>query len=108
MPISEYNFKRAFIETMTGLTLSTMLQAIFFLYIHHHQPYMIIMIIHIINALTIIFLSFIIPFWSMSYTIGWAFGTYMLQSAKFIDLTEHIIYLVLTIPVIVRLIKGVT
>ncbi|MEM0265361.1 MAG: hypothetical protein QXO82_06145 [Candidatus Methanomethylicia archaeon] len=101
----EYTFKRAFIETMMGLILSTILQAIFFLYIHHQQPYTTIMIIHIINALTVIFLSFITPFLSMSYTLGWTFGTYALQSAKFIDLTEHIIYLILVIPVITKLIK---
>ncbi|MEM3541960.1 MAG: hypothetical protein QXZ54_02420 [Candidatus Methanomethylicia archaeon] len=101
----EYTFKRAFIETMMGLILSTILQAIFFLYIHHQQPYTTIMMIHIINALTVIFLSFITPFLSMSYTLGWTFGTYVLQSAKFIDLTEHIIYLILVIPVVTKLIK---
>jgi len=105
--MGEYDFKRIFVETVMGVVLSTILQAIFFLYLHH-QPYIIIFTIHFMNVLSIIALSFIAPFLAMSYTFGWTFGTYMLQSIRIIDLTEHIIYLVILIPVLYRLVKGVT
>lgn len=103
-----YDFKRAFIETISGVAIATLIQALFFIYIRHQQSYVTIIIIHMVNILLIIFLSFIIPFWSMSYNFGWTFGTFMLQSIGFIDVTEHILYLILIIPIIIRLIQGVT
>jgi len=100
MPSFESGLKRAIAEVITGIITLVIIETV----LNSYKVGWLMIIVNIISIILIIFLIDKIPFWSLTYLLGWLFGLALLSSL--LSLWEIILYFVIGVPLLIIKFKN--
>lgn len=101
----QYGFKRAIGEVITGVVTSAIVDAFA---TSGLLPSTYLLLFGLLNVIGIAALVFAMPFWGVTYLLGWIFRIWVMASSGLIGILEIILYVGVPIAVlIVRLVLWV-
>ena len=98
----EYGFKRAFVEIIGGIVTSIIVTA--FTNSGLLDPSY-VLLFNLLNVFGIIMLLLVMPYWGITYLMGWLFGLFILLQSGLIGILEFVIYLVVSLAILIIRIK---